>query len=88
MENCADDGFGLEAKKVTAVYKRRAKETEAEVRDSSISGLRISAIGKADGIFVFRDEGYVLPICITCVSESGVSEVDDNAKIKCMNPVP
>lgn len=77
VEICADD-FNPEAKKVTAVYKRRAKETESEVRDSSISGLRISAIAKADGIFVFRDEGYVIPICITCNSES---RGDDNAKI-------
>jgi hypothetical protein len=56
---CADDVFNGEAKKVTAVYKRRPKNShEPPLPDRTSSGSGTTG-GRSDGIFVFRDEGYV-----------------------------
>ncbi|KAG0563509.1 hypothetical protein KC19_8G037100 [Ceratodon purpureus] len=52
-----DDAFNTEAKKVTAVYKRRPKKSqEPQLPDRTSSGWGTTG-GKSDGIFVFRDEG-------------------------------
>lgn len=49
----------MEPKKVTAVYKRRPKKAEPQHPDRSSIGLGTTT-GKESGIFVFRDEGYVI----------------------------